>query len=59
MYDGTTGAEIIQAATQTTVVLHFCDGQRGDDDLAANGQVTDLGGPGQRQTFLYLPLILR
>ncbi len=49
MYNGTTGAEIIQEATQTRVVLHFCDGQRGDDDLQANGTIVDQGGPGERQ----------
>jgi YD repeat-containing protein len=59
MYDGKTGAEIVQAANQTTVLLHFCDGQRGDDDLTVNGQVLDQGGPGQKQPILYLPMILR
>jgi hypothetical protein len=49
MYNGTTGAEIIQEATQTRVVLHFCDGQRGDDDLQANGTIVDQGGPGEQQ----------
>jgi YD repeat-containing protein len=49
MYNGTTGAEIIQDATQTRVVLHFCDGQRGDDDLQANGTIVDQGGPGVQQ----------
>ena len=27
------------------VVLHLIDGQRGDDDLAANGVIFDIGGP--------------
>jgi hypothetical protein len=27
------------------VVLHFVDGQRGDDDLTANGVIVDPGGP--------------
>jgi YD repeat-containing protein len=49
MYDGQTGAEIIQDATQTRVVLHFCDGQRGDDDLQANRTIVDQGGPGEQQ----------
>jgi hypothetical protein len=29
------------------VILRFVDGQRGDDDLAANGQIVEPGGPGQ------------
>ena len=27
------------------VILHLIDGQRGDDDLAANGVIVDIGGP--------------
>ena len=27
------------------IILHFVDGQRGDDDLTANGQIVDPGGP--------------
>jgi YD repeat-containing protein len=46
MYNGTTGAEILHEASRTRVVLHFCDGQRGDDDFAANGLIVDQGGPG-------------
>lgn len=42
LYDGTTGAQINQAV----ITLHFVDGGRGDDDLAANGLVVDIGGPG-------------
>ena len=41
MYDGTTGAEIMG----NVVTLHFVDGQRGDDDLAADGTVVDDGAP--------------
>ena len=43
MYDGTsgTGAEILG----DKIILHFVDGQRGDDDLAVNGSVTSTGGP--------------
>ena len=44
MYDGQTGAVI----NGNVIVLHFVDGQRGDDDLTANGVVTDQGGPGFR-----------
>ncbi|MCF8084632.1 MAG: IPTL-CTERM sorting domain-containing protein, partial [Deltaproteobacteria bacterium] len=49
MYDGQTGAQIFQEAQQTRVVLHLCDGQRGDDDLSANGTIVDQGGPAQIQ----------
>lgn len=45
MYDGTTGAEIFHEVTQTRIVLHLCDGLRGDDDLASNGIIVDIGGP--------------
>lgn len=41
--DGGTGAEI----NGNIVVLHFIDGQRGDDDLiGGNGVIVDDGGPG-------------
>jgi hypothetical protein len=43
LFDGTTGAEIDN--THHQIILHFVDGQRGDDDLAANGSITDPGGP--------------
>lgn len=42
MFDGQTGAVI----NGNVITLHFIDGQRGDDDLTANGQVVDQGGPG-------------
>ena len=45
-YDGQTGAEI----NGSQIILHFVDGQRGDDDLVANGVVTDIGGPGVSAT---------
>jgi len=57
MYNGTTGAEIIQEATQTRVVLHFCDGQRGDDDLQANGTIVDQGAPGEQQQITAVPTL--
>ena len=41
MFDGRTGAEFFA----DRIVLHFIDGQRGDDDLAANGTIADPGGP--------------
>jgi uncharacterized repeat protein (TIGR02543 family) len=37
-----TGAEI----NGDVITLSFVDGQRGDDDLAANGTIVDQGGPG-------------
>ncbi len=40
-FDGTTGAEILP----DRIVLHFVDGQRGDDDLTANGSITHTGAP--------------
>lgn len=40
-YDGSTGAEILS----DRIVLHFIDGQRGDADLMANGDIVDPGGP--------------
>ncbi|MEB3173840.1 MAG: calcium-binding protein, partial [Cyanobacteriota bacterium] len=30
---------------QNEIILHFVDGQRGDDDLTANGQILDPGAP--------------
>ena len=41
MYDGETGAEI----SNNIITLHFVDGLRGDDDLTADGQISDQGGP--------------
>jgi len=48
MYDDQTltGAEI----SGNVVTLHFVDGQRGDDDLTANGTIVDQGGPGVTST---------
>ena len=43
--DGTTGAVITQQVSQTKIYLSFTDGQRGDDDLVANGEIVDLGTP--------------
>jgi hypothetical protein len=42
MYDDQTltGAEI----SGNVVTLHFVDGERGDDDLSANGTIVDQGG---------------
>ena len=41
MSQGQTGAKI----TDNRIVLHFVDGQRGDEDLDDNGIIVDLGGP--------------
>jgi len=51
LFDGTTGAEILA----DRVILHFVDGQRGDDDLSANGAVMEPGAPA-RQTGVDLAL---
>jgi len=42
LYDGQTGAVI----DGNTITLYFVDGERGDDDLEANGTIVDQGGPG-------------
>lgn len=42
-YNGQTGAEFFD---NNYIVLHFVDGQRGDADLTANGQISDPGAPG-------------
>ncbi|MBK7895268.1 MAG: DUF11 domain-containing protein [Anaerolineaceae bacterium] len=54
-FDGTTGAEI----NGNVITLHFVDGQRGDDDLTANGVIVDPGGPSTWANSVYLPAILR
>jgi len=41
MFDSRTGAEFFA----DRIVVHYVDGQRGDDDLAANGRIADPGGP--------------
>ncbi|MBW1789173.1 MAG: PD40 domain-containing protein, partial [Deltaproteobacteria bacterium] len=43
LYDGTTGAEIFHDADQTRIVLHLCDGQRGDADFTVNGTIVEPG----------------
>ena len=46
LYDGETGAEIFQDEDRTRIVLHLCDGKRGDNDLdSTNGVIDDIGGP--------------
>lgn len=39
VFDNTTGVEV----KSDSVVLHFVDGQRGDDDISANGMIVDIG----------------
>jgi hypothetical protein len=55
LYDGRTGAERVD----NTIVLHFVDGERGDHDLEANGEITDPGGPAaiDSHNVLYFPHI--
>ena len=43
LFDGSTGAEIFA----DRIVLHFMDGQRGDDDLTVNGVIVDPSGPAE------------
>ena len=46
-YDGQTGAEFFNLEDGTTlVVLHFIDGERGDNDGEVNGVILDPGAPG-------------
>lgn len=54
-FDGTTGAEI----NGNVVTLHFVDGQRGDEDLTANGVIVDPGGPSEFPFATYLPSVQR
>ena len=42
LFDGTTGAEI----SENIITLHFVDGNRGDNDITANGIIIDPSGPG-------------
>jgi hypothetical protein len=41
LYDGSTGVEF----TPTGFTIHYVDGQRGDDDLTADGDIADPGAP--------------
>ncbi len=45
LFNGQTGAEIFHETDRTRIVLYLCDGQRGDHDLDANGEIVDPGGP--------------
>jgi hypothetical protein len=44
VYDNKIGAEF----DENIITLHFVDGETGDDDLAKNGIIIDIGGPGTR-----------
>lgn len=46
LYNNQTGAEIKPGI----IILHFKDGGRGDEDLAENGVIVDIGGPGKRKS---------
>jgi uncharacterized delta-60 repeat protein len=49
LYDGQTGAELFDTNNDgftDKVILHFIDGQRGDNDLTVNGEIQDPGAPG-------------
>ncbi len=48
IYNGVTGAQFFDDDSNgdtDRIVLHFVDGQRGDDDLTANGVIVDPGAP--------------
>ena len=47
MYDSLTDTGAVINGNEIT--LHFVDGDRGDDDLTANGTIVDAGGPGSPQ----------
>ncbi|MGM0667136.1 MAG: choice-of-anchor D domain-containing protein [Bacteroidota bacterium] len=47
LYDDETGAEI----ENERIILHFVDGARGDEDLAENGAIKDIGGPAIQKEF--------
>ncbi|MFZ0004497.1 MAG: IPT/TIG domain-containing protein [Methanoregula sp.] len=51
MYDGQSGAQI----KGNVITLHFVDGKRGDNDIAANGVISDAGGPGYNANIPLVP----
>ena len=57
LYDGETGAEVVG----NTIVLHFVDGKRGDNDITENGIIKDPGGPYTKEVreTLFFPYIIR
>ncbi len=48
IHDGQTGAVIDNV--NHVIKLHFKDGERGDDDLTADGILFDMGGPAKIAT---------
>jgi Cadherin-like domain/Domain of unknown function (DUF4114)/Calx-beta domain len=49
LFDGQTGAELFDTNSDgftDKVVVHFIDGQRGDNDLTVNSEIQDPGAPG-------------
>lgn len=46
-WDGQTGARVVEDGGRTVIDLYFVDGARGDDDLIANGEIEDVGGPAE------------
>ena len=56
-YDGSTGAQFIDSndnGQTDQVLLHFIDGQRGDNGQTADGVIVDPGAPGINNTPLTL-----
>jgi hypothetical protein len=51
-WDGQTGAKIFNDGDTTIIDLWFKDGERGDDDLIANGVIEDVGGPAERDEIM-------
>jgi hypothetical protein len=57
LFDGQTGAELFDTNSDgftDKVVVHFIDGQRGDNDLTVNGEIQDPGAPGIADNALSL-----
>lgn len=46
VWDGKTGEETYHETDRTRILLHFCDGLRGDSVEAQDGMIFDPGGPG-------------
>jgi hypothetical protein len=52
LYDEETGADI----KSDRIILHFVDGARGDEDLAENGIIKDIGGPAMQKEAIGIRL---
>ena len=48
--EGTVGATVTQEETASKIMLSLTDGQTGDDDLSADGIITDIGGPARTES---------